>query len=48
MEYGFESHPYLNPTHRFSIALQFSPAVVSITKTTISHNPIFQITSSIL
>ena len=42
MEYGFESHPYLNPTHRFSIALQLSPAVVSITKTTISHNPIFR------
>jgi len=42
MEYGFESHPYLNPTHRFSIALQFSPAVVSITKTAISHNPIFR------
>ena len=20
MEYGFESHPYLNPTHRFTIA----------------------------
>ncbi len=42
MEYGFESHPFLNPTHRFSVALQFSPAVVSITKTTISHNPIFR------
>ena len=42
MEYGFESHPYLNPTHRFTIALQLSPAVVSITKTTISHNPIFR------
>ena len=41
-EYGYESHPYLNPTHRFSLALQFSPAVVSITKTTISHNPIFR------
>ena len=41
-EYGYESHPYLNPTHRISIALQFSPAVVSITKTTISHNPIFR------
>ena len=42
MEYGFESHPYLNPTHRFTIALQLSPAVVSITKTTIAHNPIFR------
>tara|TARA_Y100000591_G_scaffold59523_1_gene48022 strand:- start:2704 stop:5442 length:2739 start_codon:yes stop_codon:yes gene_type:complete len=42
VEYGYESHPYLNPTHRFSLALQFSPAVVSITKTTISHNPIFR------
>ena len=42
MEYGFESHPYLNPTHRFTLALQLSPAVVSITKTTIAHNPIFR------
>ena len=42
MEYGFESHPFLNPTHRFTLALQLSPAVVSITKTTISHNPIFR------
>ena len=41
MEYGYESHPYLEPTHRISFALQLSPAVVSITKTTISHNPIF-------
>ena len=41
-EYGYESHPYLEPTHRISIALQFSPAVVSITKTAISHNPIFR------
>jgi len=42
IEYGYEDHPYLNPTHRFSIALQFSPAVVSITSSTISHNPIFR------
>ena len=42
MEYGYESHPYLEPTHRVSFALQLSPAVVSITKTTISHNPIFR------
>ena len=42
MEYGYESHPFLIQTHRFSIALQFSPAVVSITKTAISHNPIFR------
>ena len=42
MEYGFESHPYLNSNSSFSIvALQLSPAVVSITKTAISHNPIF-------
>ena len=41
-EYGYESHPYLETTHRISIALQFSPAVVSITKTLISHNPIFR------
>jgi len=42
MEYGYESVPYLDPTHRFTIALQLSPAVVSITKTTIAHNPIFR------
>ncbi len=42
MEYGYESVPYLEPTHRFTIALQLSPAVVSITKTTIAHNPIFR------
>ena len=42
MEYGYESHPYLEPTHRISFALQLSPAVVSITKTTIAHNPIFR------
>ena len=42
VEYGYESHPYLEPTHRFSLALQFSPAVVSITSTVISHNPVFR------
>ena len=42
MEYRYERHPYLEPTHRVSFALQLSPAVVSITKTTISHNPIFR------
>tara|TARA_Y100001934_G_C12383471_1_gene794078 strand:- start:5927 stop:8662 length:2736 start_codon:yes stop_codon:yes gene_type:complete len=42
MEYGYESHPYLEPTHRITLALQLSPAVVSITKTAISHNPIFR------
>lgn len=42
VEYGLEDHPYLGSTHRFSIALQFSPAVVSITSSTISHNPIFR------
>tara|TARA_A100001037_G_scaffold239307_1_gene218894 strand:- start:544 stop:3279 length:2736 start_codon:yes stop_codon:yes gene_type:complete len=42
IEYGYESHPYLEPTHRMSLALQFSPAVVSITSTVISHNPIFR------
>ncbi len=41
-EYGFESHPYFDPTHRFSIVLQFSPAVVSITKSSIAYNPIFR------
>mgnify|MGYP001175843713 CR=1 FL=1 len=42
MEYGYESHPYLEPTHRITLSLQLSPAVVSITKTTIAHNPIFR------
>jgi len=42
LEYGFENHPYLGQTNRFSIALQFSPAVVSITSTVINHNPIFR------
>jgi tetratricopeptide (TPR) repeat protein len=42
MEYGYESHPYLETTHRISLALQFSPAVVSITSTVISHNPVFR------
>lgn len=42
VEYGYETQPYLDPTHRFSFALQFSPDVVSITSTTISHNPIFR------
>ena len=42
VEYGYESHPYLNPNHRISLALQLSPAVVSITSTVISHNPIFR------
>lgn len=42
LEYGFEDHPYLGQTSRFSIALQFSPAVVSITSTVINHNPIFR------
>ncbi len=42
IEYGYESHPYLEPTHRMSLALQLSPAVVSITSTVISHNPIFR------
>ena len=39
-DYGVEINPYFEPTHRFSLVLQFSPAVVSITKSTISHNPI--------
>ena len=42
IEYGFESHPYLEPTQRFSLSLQLSPAVVSITSTIISQNPIFR------
>jgi len=42
MEYGYESVPFLEPTHRFTLALQLSPAVVSITKTTVAHNPIFR------
>ena len=41
-DYGVELNPYFEPTHRFSLVLQFSPAVVSITKSTISHNPIFR------
>ena len=41
-DYGVEINPYFEPTHRFSLVLQFSPAVVSITKSTISHNPIFR------
>ena len=31
-EYGYESHPYLEPTYRYSLSLQLSPAVVSITQ----------------
>ena len=42
IEYGFESHPYLEPTQRISLSLQLSPAVVSITSTVISQNPIFR------
>ena len=42
LEYGYESHPYLPPTHRFTAALQFSPAVVSISAAEIKHNPIFR------
>ena len=42
VEYGYEIHPYLEPTHRISFALQLSPAVVSITTTLIAHNPIFR------
>ncbi len=42
IEYGFESHPYLEPTQRLSLSLQLSPAVVSITSTVISQNPIFR------
>jgi len=41
-EYGLETHPYFDPTQRFSVVLQFSPAVVSITNSTISYNPIFR------
>ena len=42
IEYGFENHPFLEPTQRISFSLQFSPAVVSITSTVISQNPIFR------
>ncbi|MBT3180233.1 MAG: tetratricopeptide repeat protein [Candidatus Marinimicrobia bacterium] len=42
VEYGYESHPYLESTHRMTFALQLSPAVVSITSTIINHNPIFR------
>ena len=41
-EYGYEAHPYLDPTYRYSISLQLSPAVVSINSATINHNPIFR------
>ena len=37
-----ENHPYLEPTQRLSLSLQLSPAVVSITSTVISQNPIFR------
>ncbi|MED5427717.1 MAG: tetratricopeptide repeat protein, partial [Candidatus Neomarinimicrobiota bacterium] len=42
VEYGYEDHPYMEPTHRFSLVLQLSPAVVSISTTVINHNPIFR------
>jgi len=42
VDYGYEDHPYLEPTHRFSLVLQLSPAVVSISTTVINHNPIFR------
>ena len=42
IEYGLENHPYLEPTQRLSLSLQLSPAVVSITSTVISQNPIFR------
>ena len=41
-EYGYESHPYLAPTYRYSLSLQLSPAVVSISSAKINHNPIFR------
>ena len=41
-EYGYESHPYLEPTYRYSLSLQLSPAVVSINSAAINHNPIFR------
>jgi len=42
VDYGYEDHPYMEPTHRFSLVLQLSPAVVSISTTVINHNPIFR------
>ena len=41
-EYGYESHPYLEPTYRYSLSLQLSPAVVSINSASINHKPIFR------
>ena len=41
-EYGYEAHPYLEPTYRYSLSLQLSPAVVSINSASINHNPIFR------
>ena len=42
IEYGYEDHTYLEPTHRFSLVFQLSPAVVSIGNSVINHNPIFR------
>ena len=41
-EYGYEAHPYLDPTYRYSVSIQLSPAVVSISSAKIEQNPIFR------
>ena len=41
-EYGYEAHPYLDPTYRYSVSIQLSPAVVSISSAQIEQNPIFR------
>lgn len=42
IDYGFESNPYLFPTHRISIGFQFQPALVSIESAGIIPIPIFR------
>ncbi|MCH7763074.1 MAG: tetratricopeptide repeat protein [Candidatus Marinimicrobia bacterium] len=42
IDYAYEIHPWLFPTHRISLSLQFRPALVSIKSASIKPNPVFR------
>ena len=42
IDYGYEHHPLLFPTHRISLSFLFRPALVSIKSASIQHAPLFR------
>ncbi len=42
VDYAFENHPDLFPTHRLSLSFQFRPALINIKSAVINPNPVFR------